>query len=243
MPCPRFFPYDSRTPPPVFLKLIAKETCRRLGMGDAIMGADTLKKTETQLLELVEDVDGFAEVFPENKFEIVALFQKRGHITGMTGDGVNDAPALRKANVGFAVQGATPAAQGAAAVILLTPGLSVIITAMKRSRKIFQRLQNYLIYRVFMSIFLLTFFLIAIIWAHFDFPPLLIIIMCLVLDLSTMSLAYDKVIPSPYPNQWNLRRIIYIATVMGLICAFGCVIFLSMLRNNKASLGTLQVRP
>ena len=128
-------------------------------------------------------------MFPEDKFDIVALFQKKGHITGMTGDGVNDAPALRKANVGFAVEGATAAAQGAADCILLTPGLSVIITAIERSRKIFQRLQNYLIYRVFMSVYLLTFFFVAIAWADLDFPTLLIILMCLILDLSTMSLA------------------------------------------------------
>lgn len=107
--------------------LIAKETCRRLGMGDAILGNHELKKPEEILLGMIEDVDGFAEVLPEDKFNIVAYFQKKGHITGMTGDGVNDAPALRKANVGFAVEGATAAAQGASDCILLTPGLSVII--------------------------------------------------------------------------------------------------------------------
>lgn len=220
--------------------LIAKETCRRLGMGDAILGCDTLDQPRNRLLELVEDVDGFAEVFPEHKFDIVSLYQERGHITGMTGDGVNDAPALRKANVGFAVEGATPAAQGAADVILLTPGLSVIITAIKRSRKIFQRLNNYLIYRVFMSVFLLTFFFSAIVWAHLDFPSLLIILMCLILDLSTMSLAYDKVIPSPQPNKWNLPRIIGVATVMGLTACFGCLVFLAFMRNNSFGLGTFQ---
>ena len=220
--------------------LIAKETCRRLGMGDAIMGSHTLEQPRTRLLELVEDVDGFAEVFPEHKFDIVALYQEKGHITGMTGDGVNDAPALRKANVGFAVEGATPAAQGAAAVILLTPGLSVIITAIKRSRKIFQRLNNYLIYRVFMSVFLLTFFFAAIVWAHLDFPSLLIILMCLILDLSTMSLAYDKVIPSPEPNKWNLPRIIGVATVMGLTGCIGCLVFLAFIRNNSFGLAEFQ---
>eukprot|EP00041_Stephanoeca_diplocostata_P023697 m.587834 g.587834 ORF g.587834 m.587834 type:complete len:1039 (+) comp22358_c0_seq2:242-3358(+) len=221
-------------------QLIAKETCRRLGMGDAILKPDSLELPEARLLQLIEDVDGFAEVFPENKFDIVALFQKNGHITGMTGDGVNDAPALRKANVGFAVEGATAAAQGAADCILLSPGLSVIITAIERSRKIFQRLQNYLIYRVFMSAYLLLFFFVAIAWADLDFPPLLIILMCLILDLSTMSLAYDKVIPSALPNKWNLTKIIIIAVVMACVATAGTLLFLSGLRNNTFGMSTWQ---
>lgn len=220
--------------------LIAKETCRRLGMGDAIMGTDTLSLPEERLLGMIEDVDGFAEVMPEDKFNIVANFQKLGHITGMTGDGVNDAPALRKANVGFAVEGATAAAQGAADCILLSEGLSVIIHAIIRSRKIFQRLQNYLIYRVFMSVFLLFFFFVAIAWADFDFPPLLIILMCLILDLSTMSLAYDKVVPSALPNKWNLTKIIGVAIVMGVVATLGSLLFLSFMRNNTFNMGVWQ---
>lgn len=221
-------------------QLIAKETCRRLGMGDQIMKPDSLKLPEARLMQLIEDCDGFAEVFPEDKFDIVALFQKKGHITGMTGDGVNDAPALRKANVGFAVEGATAAAQGAADCILLTPGLSVIITAIERSRKIFQRLQNYLIYRVFMSVYLLTFFFTAIAWADLSFPTLLIILMCLILDLSTMSLAYDKVIPSPLPNKWNLPKIIGVACVMGVVATLGSLFFLGAMRNNYFSMAVWQ---
>lgn len=209
-------------------------------MGDQILRCDALKQTKERLLDLVENVDGFAEVFPEDKFDIVALFQTKRHITGMTGDGVNDAPALRKANVGFAVEGATPAAQGAASVILLTPGLSVIITAIKRSRKIFQRLQNYLIYRVFMSVFLLLFFFIAISWAYLDFPPVLIIFMCLILDLATMSLAYDKVFPSAKPNRWQLLRLILIATVIGCVAAAANLVFLALVLNNNVGLATIQ---
>lgn len=220
--------------------LIAKETCRRLGMGDAILQCSALEKDRNHLRELVETVDGFAEVFPEHKFDIVALYQENGHITGMTGDGVNDAPALRKANVGFAVEGATPAAQGAASVILLTPGLSVIITAIMRSRKIFQRLQNYLIYRVFLSVYLLTFFFIAIAWAHLNFPTVIIIVMCVVFDLATMSLAYDKVIPSPLPNKWDLKRICILASVLGLVGVVFGIIFLAFIRHDVFGLATHQ---
>eukprot|EP00912_Choanoflagellata_sp_UC4_P001960 UC4_evm1s1259 len=206
--------------------LIAKETCRRLGMGDNILGADVLTDNTPEVLQdLVEKCDGFAEVFPEHKFEIVALYQKNGHITGMTGDGVNDAPALRKANVGFAVEDATPAAQGASSVILLTPGLSVILTAIQRSRKIFQRLENYIIYRIFLSIFLLTFFFVAIVIARMDFP-------------STLILAYDKVIPNEKPDKWKLKRIIIIGTVLGLVAVIGGLIALSFLQTDSFGLGT-----
>eukprot|EP00051_Salpingoeca_urceolata_P026279 m.476726 g.476726 ORF g.476726 m.476726 type:complete len:1040 (+) comp20629_c0_seq1:402-3521(+) len=220
--------------------LIAKETCRRLGMGTQILTTEALETPHQRLLEMVETVDGFAEVFPEHKFDIVALYQENGHITGMTGDGVNDAPALRKANVGFAVEGATPAAQGAASVILLTPGLSVIITAIRRSRKIFQRLQNYLIYRVFLSVFLLTFFFAAIIWARLNFPSAIIIVMCVVFDLATMSLAYDKVVPSPLPNKWNLTKIITIATTVGIVGVAGGLVFLAFMRDDVLGLAEYQ---
>ena len=98
--------------------------------------------------KLCEDVDGFAEVYPEHKFRIVELLQMAGHTVGMTGDGVNDAPALKKAQIGIAVEGATDAAVAAADIVLTEPGLSVIIDAIWLSRKIFQRMKNYLTYRV-----------------------------------------------------------------------------------------------
>ena len=100
------------------------------------------------MAESIEKADGFAQVFPEHKFRIVDVLQKRGHIVGMTGDGVNDAPALKKADCGIAVSGATDAARAAAAIVLMTPGLSVIIDAIKESRRIFQRMNSYAIYRI-----------------------------------------------------------------------------------------------
>ena len=131
---------------------IARETCRQLGLGMNILDASGLGDTKhhetAQAAEAIDNADGFAQVFPEHKFHIVDVLQQRGHIVGMTGDGVNDAPALKKADCGIAVSGATDAARAAASIVLLAPGLSVIIDAIKESRKIFQRMNSYAIYRI-----------------------------------------------------------------------------------------------
>mmetsp|Transcript_37714 Transcript_37714/g.97298 ORF Transcript_37714/g.97298 Transcript_37714/m.97298 type:complete len:982 (-) Transcript_37714:2113-5058(-) len=220
--------------------LIAKETCRRLGMGTNMFSSKELKQSEERLMELIESSDGFAEVFPEDKFDIVALFQKKGHITGMTGDGVNDAPALRKANVGFAVDGATAAAQGAADVVLTNPGLSVIVTAIVRSRKIFQRLQNYLLYRINVSVQLLTsFFILILVW-HINFPTVVIIVMAVLFDLAVLTIGYDFVRPSNLPDRWRLLVIILISVAMALTGVAGVVVTIALIYNNRANLGTLQ---
>ena len=131
---------------------IARETAAKLGLGTNILDAsgfgDTKHQETAQLAESIEKADGFAQVFPEHKFHIVDVLQRLGHIVGMTGDGVNDAPALKKADCGIAVSGATDAARAAASIVLMTPGLSVIIDAIKESRKIFQRMNSYAIYRI-----------------------------------------------------------------------------------------------
>ena len=131
---------------------IAKETAKKLGMGENILDAsilgDAKHKETAQETSDIERADGFAQVFPEHKFHIVDVLQKHGHIVGMTGDGVNDAPALKKADCGIAVSGATDAARAAASIVLMTPGLSVIIDAIKESRRIFQRMNSYAMYRI-----------------------------------------------------------------------------------------------
>merc|ERR1719399_306324 len=139
---------------------IAKETSRRLGMGTNIYTTEYItdsSKSQDQLMELAQTADGFAQVFPEHKFQIVELIQKTGRLCGMTGDGVNDAPALKKADVGIAVEGATDAARAAADIVLVEPGLSVIITALIKSREIFQRIKAYVIYRISATFQLLLF--------------------------------------------------------------------------------------
>ena len=152
-----------------------KETAKKLGMGTNILDAASLGDSKSsrrrqQVAESIEKADGFAQVFPEHKFHIVDVLQKRGHIVGMTGDGVNDAPALKKADCGIAVSGATDAARAAAAIVLMTPGLSVIIDAIKESRRIFQRMNSYAIYRIAETLRVLLFMTLAIL--IFNFYPL-----------------------------------------------------------------------
>src|SRR5208283_4544234 len=150
---------------------IARETAGKLGLGTNILDAggfgDTKHHETAQLAESIEKADGFAQVFPEHKFHIVDVLQQRGHIVGMTGDGVNDAPPLKKADCGIAVSGATDAARAAASIVLMTPGLSVIIDAIKESRKIFQRMNSYAIYRIAETLRVLLFMTLAILVFNF----------------------------------------------------------------------------
>uniref|UniRef100_UPI00260DB5D3 plasma-membrane proton-efflux P-type ATPase n=1 Tax=Oleiagrimonas sp. TaxID=2010330 RepID=UPI00260DB5D3 len=208
---------------------IAVETAKKLGLGANILDASGLgdvKKKETDAMgEAIENADGFAQVFPEHKFHIVDVLQQRGHIVGMTGDGVNDAPALKKADCGIAVSGATDAANAAASIVLTTPGLSVIIDAIKESRKIFQRMNSYAIYRIAETLRVLLFMTLAIL--VFNFYPLtavMIVMLALLNDGAILSIAYDNVRYKRQPEAWNMRLVLGIATVLGLvgpIAAFG----------------------
>jgi len=201
---------------------IAKETAKKLGMGANILDAASLgdaKKEETaQVAESIEKADGFAQVFPEHKFHIVDVLQKRGHIVGMTGDGVNDAPALKKADCGIAVSDATDAARAAAAIVLMTPGLGVIIDAIKESRRIFQRMNSYAIYRIAETLRVLFFMTLAIL--IFNFYPLtavMIVMLALLNDGAILSIAYDNVQYKDQPEAWNMRMVLGISTVLGVI--------------------------
>ncbi|MGA8248583.1 MAG: plasma-membrane proton-efflux P-type ATPase [Nocardioides sp.] len=208
---------------------IAKETATAVGLGANILDATGLgeaKKTETTAVaESIETADGFAQVFPEHKFHIVDVLQQRGHIVGMTGDGVNDAPALKKADCGIAVSGATDAARAAADIVLLTPGLSVIIDAVKESRKIFQRMNSYAIYRIAETLRVLIFVTLTIL--AFDFYPVtavMIVMLALLNDGAILSIAYDNVHYKDQPEAWDMRLVLGIATVLGIlgpIAAFG----------------------
>ncbi len=208
---------------------IAQETANKLGMGTNILDASGFadpKHHETaQLAASIEHADGFAQVFPEHKFHIVDVLQQRGHIVGMTGDGVNDAPALKKADCGIAVAGATDAARAAASIVLLTPGLSVIIDAIKESRRIFQRMNSYAIYRIAETIRVLLFMTLAIL--VFNFYPVtavMIVMLALLNDGAILSIAYDNVHYEDRPEAWNMRLVLGIATVLGIagvISAFG----------------------
>ncbi len=208
---------------------IAKETAKKLDMGTNILDTGTLGDTQKQetkeAAESIEQADGFAQVFPEHKFHIVDVLQQRGHIVGMTGDGVNDAPALKKADCGIAVSGATDAARAAADIVLMTPGLSVIIHAIKESRRIFQRMNSYAIYRIAETLRVLLFMTLAIL--VFNFYPLtavMIVMLALLNDGAILSIAYDNVHYKDQPESWNMRMTLGIATVLGVIgpvAAFG----------------------
>ncbi|KAI8543483.1 hypothetical protein RHMOL_Rhmol08G0221900 [Rhododendron molle] len=211
---------------------IGKETGRRLGMGTNMYPSSALlgqNKDESIVAlpvdELIEKADGFAGVFPEHKYEIVKRLQARKHICGMTGDGVNDAPALKKADIGIAVADATDAARSASDIVLTEPGLSVIISAVLTSRAIFQRMKNYTIYAVSITIrIVLGFMLLALIW-KFDFPPFMVLIIAILNDGTIMTISKDRVKPSPLPDSWKLAEIFATGVVLGSYLAVMTVIF------------------
>ncbi len=198
---------------------IARQIAQKVNLKSRIGNASAfLNKSDKEAGEIMEKSDGFAQVFPEHKYRIVELLQERGHIVGMTGDGVNDAPALKKADVGIAVAGATDAAKSAADIVLTLPGLSVIIDAMKESRKIFQRMNSYAIYRIAETIRVLFFITLAIL--VFNFYPvtaIMIVLLALFNDAPIMAIAYDKVNYSNEPERWNMRVLLSMATFLGLI--------------------------
>uniref|UniRef100_A0A453H2N7 Plasma membrane ATPase n=1 Tax=Aegilops tauschii subsp. strangulata TaxID=200361 RepID=A0A453H2N7_AEGTS len=211
---------------------IGKETGRRLGMGtnmypsSALLGQNKDESiADLPVDDLIEKADGFAGVFPEHKYEIVKRLQARKHICGMTGDGVNDAPALKKADIGIAVADATDAARSASDIVLTEPGLSVIISAVLTSRAIFQRMKNYTIYAVSITIrIVLGFMLLALIW-EFDFPPFMVLIIAILNDGTIMTISKDRVKPSPLPDSWKLAEIFTTGVVLGGYLAMMTVIF------------------
>jgi H+-transporting ATPase len=208
---------------------IGKEIAGQLGLGTNLLDAsgfgDTRHHEMAQLAEAIEHADGFAQVFPEHKFHIVDVLQHRGHIVGMTGDGVNDAPALKKADAGIAVSGATDAARAAADIVLMTPGLSVIIDAIKESRKAFQRMNSYAIYRITETIRVLLFMTLSIL--VFNFYPVtavMIVLLALLNDGPILAIAYDRVRYANRPEAWNMRLVLGMSTILGVagvIASFG----------------------
>ena len=216
---------------------IAKETGRRLGLGDHMYPAKVLKDgpapggKHASLDEMIMDADGFAGVFPEHKYEIVKRLQGLGHLCAMTGDGANDAPALSRANVGIAVEGATDAARGAADIVLTEPGLSTIVHAIRQSRVIFQRMRNYSIYACAVTIRIVVSFAILSFVYKYDFPPFMILIIALLNDGTIMTLSVDRVLPSMTPDSWDLAEIFSFAVAYGLYLTLStCVLYFCFFR-------------
>jgi len=208
---------------------IAREISRNLGLGTRILDADRLSETKhhegTRVAEEIEAANGFAQVFPEHKHHIVDVLQHQGHIVGMTGDGVNDAPALKKADCGIAVSGATDAARAAADIVLTQPGLSVIIDAIRSSRRIFERMNSYAIYRIAETIRVLLFMTASIL--VFNFYPVtavMIVLLALLNDGPILAIAFDNATASERPERWNMTRVLGISLLLGLagvVASFG----------------------
>lgn len=204
---------------------IGKQIASELGLKTNIHTASEFFKDDidekdlsSKMLEKIEKADGFAEVFPKHKYEIVKALQDRGHISGMTGDGVNDAPALKQANIGIAVSGATDAARAAAALVLTAPGLSVIIKAVEEARMIFERMNSYAIYRITETIRIMFFVVLAMM--VFNFYPItsvMIILLAVLNDLPIMTIAYDNTWLDPKPVRWDMHRVLTLSTTLGLL--------------------------
>ena len=212
---------------------IAREVAREVNLRTDIATADAfIDKPDEEAAEVVEGAAGFAEVFPEHKYRIVSLLQSRGHIVGMTGDGVNDAPALKKADVGIAVAGATDAAKSAAGIVLTKPGLSVIIDAIKESRMIFQRMDRYVIYRISETIRVLFFITFAILlFGFFPITALMIVLLALLNDIPIMTIAWDNVLYSRSPERWEMKRILTLATLIGIVGVVSSFIMLAIVEG------------
>jgi H+-transporting ATPase len=208
---------------------IAREIAGMVDMGQQIRDADAMDGPDDSCGRRVEEADGFAQVVPEDKYRIVEILQGGGHIVGMTGDGVNDVPALERADAGIAVSGSTDAARAAADIVLLAPGLSTIVDAIHRAREVFQRMKNYTIYRITETI-RVVFFVTASILVFNFFPvtPSQVVLLAILNDAAILSIAYDRVRASSRPVRWDLREVLAIATVLGLVglvASFGLVWF------------------
>ncbi|SCW01007.1 LAFE_0D03026g1_1 [Lachancea fermentati] len=212
---------------------IAKETCRQLGLGTNIYNAERLglggggDMPGSELADFVENADGFAEVFPQHKYAVVEILQQRGYLVAMTGDGVNDAPSLKKADTGIAVEGATDAARSAADIVFLAPGLSAIIDALKTSRQIFHRMYSYVVYRIALSLHLEIFLGLWIAILNNSLNIDLIVFIAIFADVATLAIAYDNAPFSQKPVKWNLPRLWGMSIILGVILAIGTWITLT----------------
>jgi len=205
---------------------IAKEIARQVTVGPQIIRMDDFRNlSEVEQGKIIEESDGFAEIYPEDKYKIVKLFQARGHMVGMTGDGVNDAPALKQAEMGIAVSSATDVAKASASMVLTEPGMGVIIDAIKTSRHVYQRMLTWVINKVTKVIQVIGLLTIGFFWFHDIVVSLLgMALLIFANDFVTMSIATDNVKYTASPNKWNVRNITLASLVVGsLLIAEGVV--------------------
>ncbi len=196
---------------------------------------------ESDIIEQIEATEIFAEVVPEDKFLIVKALQKANHIVAMTGDGVNDAPALKKADCGIAVANATDAARSAADIILTTPGLGVINDAIKISRSIFERMKSYATFRVAETLRVIFFMTLSIVVFHFyPITALMIIILALLNDIPIMTIAYDNTKVDKKPVRWDMREMLTISTMLGIAGVISSFLLFFIMMQMKLSTALIQ---
>lgn len=203
---------------------IAKETCKMLALGTKVYNSEKLISgglSGVMAGDLCEKADGFAEVFPEHKYQVVQILQERGHLTAMTGDGVNDAPSLKKADCGIAVEGASEAAQSAADIVFLEPGLSTIIDSIKVARQIFHRMKAYIQYRIALCLHLEIYLVTTMIILNESIRTDLVVFLALFADLATVAVAYDNASYELRPVEWQLPKIWVISIILGFLLAAG----------------------
>lgn len=196
---------------------IAKKIASKIGLGENIVSASEIFNKKISNPRFLDSIDGFCEVFPEHKFKIVKTYQSENHIVGMTGDGVNDAPALKQADIGIAVGGALDAARAAASVVLIERGLVVITNAIEEARKIFERMNSYATFRIAETIRVLLFISTSIV--VFNFYPVtavMIVLLAILNDFPIMMIAYDNVPVAKYPVRWNMYRVLTISSALGI---------------------------
>lgn len=228
---------------------IGREIARKLGLGDDIQPAARLFKEDVDVehlsaeaIDQIEEAEGYARVFPEHKYGIVRALQSRGHIVGMTGDGVNDSPAIKQADVGIAVSGATDAARAAADLVLTAPGLSVIVSAVEEARRIFERMNSYAIYRIVETIRIMFFVVLAMVCFNFyPITAIMIILLAFFNDVPIMAIAFDNTLVDPNPVRWNMHRVLTVSTVLGLTGVAGSFLMLIVAKNwLKLDVGQIQ---
>ncbi|KFY09521.1 hypothetical protein V492_05468 [Pseudogymnoascus sp. VKM F-4246] len=225
---------------------IARETSRQLGLGTNVYNAERLglggggDMPGSEVYDFVEAADGFAEVFPQHKYNVVEILQQRGYLVAMTGDGVNDAPSLKKADTGIAVEGASDAARSAADIVFLAPGLGAIIDALKTSRQIFHRMYAYVVYRIALSIHLEIFLGLWIAILNQSLNIELVVFIAIFADVATLAIAYDNAPFSKTPVKWNLPKLWGMSVLLGIVLAIGTWITLTTMLAQGENGGIVQ---
>jgi H+-transporting ATPase len=222
---------------------IAKEIAEQVEIGNRIYPMSNLEKlSEADQANTLDEYDGLAEIYPEDKYKVVKLLQSRGHTVGMTGDGVNDSPALKQAEVGIAVNNATDVAKASASIVLTEPGLKVILNTVSTSRQIYQRMLTWVVNKVTKVIQFIGILVLGFLWLHHIVLSVLgMVLLVFANDFVTMSLATDNVKTTKSPNIWNVKNITLASIIIGvlLVVEGGIVIFIGT-NYYHMGLGTLQ---